>query len=125
MYFQWIECWLGKPAWDDHSDLTGDPESQEEWDYIRGLLNHFQLKPDCQAEISLGLCMLNSRQRQILILMCQGYSQRLIATKLGISTNTLGSHTGMIYRCLGLTSRCELQAAILGLALSYRRSEEL
>jgi DNA-binding CsgD family transcriptional regulator len=122
MSIQLIEKWLNKPAWADRSTLTGDTETLDEWEYIRSLLKHFQLQPDCQAEIARGLCMLTPRQRQILILMCQGYSQRLIAAQLKISPQTARSHTNMIYQRLGLSSRCELQAALLGLALSYRQS---
>jgi len=122
MSIQLIEKWLNKPAWAENKPLAGDPEPLDEWEYIRSLLKHFQLQPDCQAEIARGLCMLTPRQRQILILLCQGYSQRLIAAQLKISPQTARSHTNMIYQRLGFSSRCELQAAVLGLALSYRES---
>ena len=122
MSIQLIEKWLNKTAWAGNGASTGYPEPQDEWETIRSLLKHFQLQADCQAEVARGLCMLTPRQRQILVLLCQGYSQRLIAAQLKISPQTARSHTNMIYQRLGFSSRCELQAAVLGLALSYRES---
>ncbi|MCJ7657966.1 MAG: LuxR C-terminal-related transcriptional regulator, partial [Anaerolineales bacterium] len=64
------------------------------------------------------LRQLTHRQRQVLILLCHGYTHRLIAEQLEISPQSVRNHTRMIYIKLGLSSCGEVQAAMLGLALS-------
>jgi len=45
---------------------------------------------------------LTRREREILTLMCHGYDQQAIATKLSIATKTVAKHREHIYECLGI-----------------------
>ena len=125
MPLEFLYSWLNKPAWAENGPRTENPASQEEWEFIRRLLENFQLSQECQAEIALGVCLLTPRQQRILILLCRGSSQRLIAAQLEISPQTVSNHTRTIYQRMGLSSRAEVQAAMLGLALSYLRRRVL
>ena len=119
MPLEFLYSWLNKPAWAEKVPRTDNLASQEEWEFIRRLLENFQLSQECQAEIARGVCLLTPRQQRILILLCRGSSQRLIAAQLEISPQTVSNHTRTIYQRMGLSSRAEVQAAMLGLALSY------
>jgi LuxR family transcriptional regulator, maltose regulon positive regulatory protein len=50
---------------------------------------------------------LTPRERTVLGLLAQGRSKREIAQELGVSFNTVHSHTKAIYRKLGVSSRHE------------------
>ena len=119
MPLEFLYSWLNKPAWAEKGPRTENPASQEECEFICRLLENFQLSQECQAEIARGVCLLTPRQQRILILLCRGSSQRLIAAQLEISPQTVSNHTRTIYQRMGLSSRAEVQAAMLGLALSY------
>lgn len=118
MPLQFLFSWLNKPAWAEKGPRTEKTASQEEWEFIRRLLENFQLPEDDRAEFARSLRQLTHRQRQVLILLCHGYTHRLIAEQLEISPQSVRNHTRMIYIKLGLSSCGEVQAAMLGLALS-------
>jgi len=118
MPLQFLFSWLNKPAWAEKGPRTEKTASTEEGEFIRRLLENFQLPEDDRAEFARSLRKLTHRQRQVLILLCHGYTHRLIAEQLEISPQSVRNHTRMIYLKLGLSSCGEVQAAMLGLALS-------
>lgn len=54
-----------------------------------------------------GSCKLHSRELQVLKLAARGMSNKQIASELGISSNTVGTHFVSIFRKLGVESRTE------------------
>jgi DNA-binding NarL/FixJ family response regulator len=59
-------------------------------------------------DISDRLAALSDRQREVVILVCRGFSNRLIADELIVSERTLKNYLLTIYRTLGVQSRTEL-----------------
>jgi DNA-binding CsgD family transcriptional regulator len=55
-----------------------------------------------------NLVSLSPRERQVLLLLLGGDSQKQVASKLGLSPYTVGDHLKEIYRKLGVVSRAEL-----------------
>ena len=119
MPLQFLYRWLNKPSWTENGPRTEKPAAQDEWEFIRRLLEKFQMPEDHRAEFARSLRQLTHRQREVLILLCHGYTHRMIGEQLEISPQTVRNHTRMIYLILGLSSCGEVQAAMLGLALSY------
>lgn len=54
-----------------------------------------------------GLCRLHSRELQVLKLAARGMGNKQIASELGITSNTVGSHFVNIFRKLRVESRTE------------------
>jgi len=54
------------------------------------------------------------RQLEVLALLCEGLSNKLICRRLNIATGTVKVHIGYILRALGVTTR--LQAVVASLA---------
>jgi two-component system, NarL family, nitrate/nitrite response regulator NarL len=54
------------------------------------------------------LAALSDRQREVVVLVCRGLSNRLIADTLRVSEGTIKSHLHAIYETLGVQSRFEL-----------------
>lgn len=48
---------------------------------------------------------LTPRELQVLMLLCQGLSNKLISRRLEISSGTVKTHVGNVLRALGATSR--------------------
>lgn len=61
---------------------------------------------------SRGITPLTTRQRQLLALVADGYSNVQVARTLGISRHTVRTHLQQIYARLGVTSRSEATALI-------------
>jgi DNA-binding NarL/FixJ family response regulator len=59
-------------------------------------------------DISDRLAALSERQREVVILVCRGLSNRLIADALGVSERTIKNHLHTIFGMLGVQSRIEL-----------------
>ena len=53
----------------------------------------------------------SNRERQILALLGEGLSNKQIAARLGISTNTVKTHLELLFEKLGVSSRAEAVAA--------------
>jgi len=53
------------------------------------------------------LLRLSVRAEQILLLLTQGYSNKLIADKLALSVDTVGSHLKHVFEKLHVNSRTE------------------
>jgi two-component system nitrate/nitrite response regulator NarL len=58
--------------------------------------------------ISDRLAALSDRQREVVILVCRGLSNRLIADALGVSEGTIKNHLHTIFGMIGIQSRIEL-----------------
>jgi predicted ATPase/DNA-binding SARP family transcriptional activator/DNA-binding CsgD family transcriptional regulator len=56
-------------------------------------------------ELALNL---SGREREVAVLVAQGYTNRQISTELGISERTAGNHVGRILGKLGLRSRAQI-----------------
>jgi DNA-binding CsgD family transcriptional regulator len=61
---------------------------------------------------------LTARQREVLMLLCEGLPNKLIGRRLNISGATVKVHIGHILRELGVGSR--LQAVVAARRLSFR-----
>ncbi|MGI5380850.1 LuxR C-terminal-related transcriptional regulator [Streptomyces sp. CA-251387] len=59
-----------------------------------------------------SLAPLSLREREMMLLVAQGLSDREIAERLTLSVRTVGNHLYRIYRKIGVTSRRELQRAV-------------
>jgi len=62
--------------------------------------------------VSRGITPLTTRQRQLLALVADGFSNVQVARTLGISRHTVRTHLQQIYARLGVTSRSEATALI-------------
>ena len=54
-----------------------------------------------------GLSSLSEREREVLALLAEGLTRPRVARRLGISTNTVSSHTKAIYRKMGVSNQIE------------------
>jgi DNA-binding CsgD family transcriptional regulator len=61
---------------------------------------------------ALDLTKLTDRQRQLVDLALMGLPDKTIASRLGISENTVGNHFRGIYQRLGISKRSQLIAAL-------------
>lgn len=61
---------------------------------------------------AIDLTKLTERQRQLVDLALMGLPDKTIATRLGISENTVGNHFRGIYERLGISKRSQLIAAL-------------
>lgn len=57
-----------------------------------------------------GETVLTNRERQILALLADGLGNKQIATRLGISPNTVKTHLELLFEKLGVSSRAEAVA---------------
>ena len=65
-------------------------------------------RPRTATDISGRLAALSDRQREVVVLVCRGLSNRLIADTLDVSEGTIKSHLHTVYEKLGVQSRIEL-----------------
>jgi DNA-binding NarL/FixJ family response regulator len=56
------------------------------------------------------LTELTSRQRDVLVLLGEGHSNRDIATRLGLTEGTVKLHVGSVLRALGVSNRTKAAA---------------
>ena len=59
-------------------------------------------------QTQINLTMLTDRQHQVVILVCDGLSNKMIARKLGLSEGTVKVHLHAIYERLDVCSRHDL-----------------
>ena len=62
---------------------------------------------DSLAAPRKGIIALSSREREILVLIARGYSNRDIATALGVTTRTIAMHVTSIFSKLNVSSRTQ------------------
>jgi two-component system, NarL family, nitrate/nitrite response regulator NarL len=60
------------------------------------------------GRISERVAALSDRQREVVVLVCRGLPNRLIADTLGVSEGTIKNHLHTIFGMLGVQSRIEL-----------------
>jgi DNA-binding CsgD family transcriptional regulator len=48
---------------------------------------------------------LSPREAQVLVALCHGHTDAQIATRLGLSEDTVGTHTKRLYRKIGAANR--------------------
>ena len=79
---------------------------------IAPVLHALFLATEQVARSPVDLAKLTERQRQLVDLALMGLPDKTIATRLGISENTVGNHFRAIYERLGITKRSQLVAAL-------------
>jgi DNA-binding CsgD family transcriptional regulator len=79
---------------------------------IAPVLHALFLATEQVGKSSVDLSKLTERQRQLVDLALMGLPDKTIATRLGISENTVGNHFRGIYERLGITKRSQLIAAL-------------
>jgi len=57
---------------------------------------------------------LTGREREVIPLVCRGYKNGEIALQLGISVSTVKALLSRVFRKFGVSSRSQLQAAVMG-----------
>jgi DNA-binding NarL/FixJ family response regulator len=60
---------------------------------------------------------LSARQREVLILLCEGLSNKLIGRRLGLSDATVKCHVASVLRSLNVCSRLEAVAVAIHIGL--------
>ncbi|QPF84693.1 response regulator transcription factor [Bradyrhizobium genosp. L] len=79
---------------------------------IAPVLHALFLATEQVAASSVDLSKLTDRQRQLVDLALLGLPDKTIASRLGISENTVGNHFRGIYQRLGISKRSQLIAAL-------------
>jgi DNA-binding NarL/FixJ family response regulator len=67
-------------------------------------------RPNVLLDSAKRLAVLTERQRQVATLACQGFSNKIIGTQLGVCEGTVKIHLHAIYEQLGVHSRTQLIA---------------
>jgi len=75
------------------------------------------VKPPAAVEAPSPLGELSSREREVLIMVAQGHTNRAIAERLRLSTKTVESYRSRLMQKLGLGNRAELTHLVLELGL--------
>ena len=57
---------------------------------------------------------LTAREAEVAALLCRGLAVKEVAMRLGLSPHTVGDHVKAIHRKLGVASRGQLLARLLG-----------
>ena len=76
---------------------------------VRRLVDRTRRSPNATADLR-RLSALTEREHQVLALLTDGRSQKQVATELGISVKTVGSHVQNLLSTLGLHTRVEAVA---------------
>ena len=77
----------------------------------RGLLREFAARPETQLPTPAELAVLTPREREVLVLMAYGLSNREISTRLTIGEGTTKTHVGRVLMKLSLRDRAQAVAA--------------
>jgi two-component system nitrate/nitrite response regulator NarL len=64
------------------------------------------------SDIAEPFSELSHREQQVVTLVCEGLSNKEIATGLGVTEGTIKIHLHSIFRRLGVRSRIELMIAL-------------
>ena len=64
---------------------------------------------------------LSGREREILLLIARGHSNKLIARELDITASTVKIHLAVIFTCFGVNNRTQVLAAVARRGLSLAR----
>ena len=80
-------------------------------DRVRSVLQHIGERSSYEAELlSVRKCFqqVSSREKQLLTLICQGFSNKQLASKLNISAKTVANHRAHIIRKMGAENTADL-----------------
>jgi DNA-binding CsgD family transcriptional regulator len=88
------------------------PRTRASLNLIAPVLHALFLATEQVSRSPIDLAKLTERQRQLVDLALMGLPDKTIATRLGISENTVGNHFRGIYERLGITKRSQLVAAL-------------
>ena len=83
------------------------------------MINDAQFKwcdPQIQPHVGFPV-QLSSRQRQVLLMLCEGLPNKLVGRQLGISDNTVKSHVASVLRGLNAATRLQAVAVAFKLGL--------
>ena len=69
------------------------------------------------SEAVAPIATLSAREREVLVLLAQGHTNRAIAERLGLSVKTVESYRARLMQKLGLDSRAELTRLAIDLGL--------
>jgi DNA-binding NarL/FixJ family response regulator len=70
-------------------------------------------QPKNFSDVAEPFSQLSAREKQVVTLVCNGFSNREIAEKLGVTEGTVKGHLHSIYEQLGVRSRIELMIALV------------
>ncbi len=68
-----------------------------------------------------ALARLSPRQREVAVLLAQGFTPTNVAARLGLSVETTRTHVKAIYKRIGISSRIELARLALGVEIPAPR----
>jgi two-component system nitrate/nitrite response regulator NarL len=71
-------------------------------------MRRHSIAPGKQEIVGHPPATLSAREQQVATLVCEGFSNKLIARKLDVVEGTIKAHLHAIYRKLGVRSRIEL-----------------
>ena len=83
------------------------------------MMNDVQFKwcdPQIQSHFGFPV-QLSPRQRQVLLMLCEGLPNKLVGRRLGISDNTVKSHVASVLRGLNAATRLQAVAVAFKLGL--------
>jgi len=80
--------------------------------------------PDRKTPVTPAELGLTSRQGSVLALMLEGLSNKSIALRLGLGTETVKQHVSQIYKRLGLRTRTQVISRMKHLCVQHAGSEE-
>jgi len=106
-------CALIKEIGAAHEALTGEPQAKEEWERRPRLPKEAARPPGVMATSELRQKPLTKREREVLQLISQGYSNKQGALRMQISPRTFESHRAEAMRKLGARNTADLVRAAL------------
>ena len=86
---------------------------------VPAMMNDAQFKwcdPQIQSHFGFPV-QLSPRQRQVLLMLCEGLPNKLVGRRLGISDNTVKSHVASVLRGLNAATRLHAVAVAFKLGL--------
>jgi len=82
------------------------------------------LAPDQRRPVTAAELGLTQRQGSVLALMLEGLSNKSIALRLGLGTETVKQHVSQIYKRLGLRTRAQVISRMKHLRVQHAVSQE-
>lgn len=90
------------------------------WEFFDAFLSAFKVTDFERGRMLRRLGMLTPREREVLILVCGGCTNREVAEALGIGLETARMHVRKVYWKLGLTSSRHIAPLMLRVLVSLR-----
>ena len=103
----------------EHSYLYARAHRQL-WDFFDAFLSAFKVTDFERGRILRRLVMLTPREREVLILVCRGFTQPEVAGELGIGVETARMHVRKVYWKLGLRRSRHIAPLMLRVLVSLR-----